>query len=136
MIGWGTVMDPEEYQSWLQSGAAPATPAVAGAQLFDQLACGTCHKDASDPRGPALAGVFGSRVALASGGAVHADEDYLRESILSPAAKVVAGYQPIMPSFQGQVSEEGLLQLISYIKGLEADRTASAPGGSAEEVAR
>lgn len=136
MIGWVTVMELEEYQAWLQGGAAPASPAAAGEQLFAQLACNTCHKEAPDARGPALHGVFGTQVSLASGATVTADEDYLRESILDPAAKVVVGYQPIMPSFQGQVSEEGLMQLISYIKGLSGERTASAGAEPAEGVAR
>ena len=136
MIGWVTVMDPEEYQAWLQGGPVQAAPEVAGAHLFGQLACATCHKDGPGERGPALAGLFGSRVELASGGSVVADEEYLRESILDPGVKLVAGYKPIMPSFRGQVSEESLMQLVSYLKGLEADRSASKPAATAEGVAR
>jgi cytochrome c oxidase subunit 2 len=136
MIGWVTVMEPEDYQAWLAGGPAPASPAAAGEQLFTQLACSTCHKSEPGGRGPVLAGVFGSKVTLASGEIVTADEDYLRESILNPTAKVVAGFQPIMPSFQGQVSEEGILQLITYIKSLSGEKTASAGAGSPGGAAR
>jgi cytochrome c oxidase subunit 2 len=135
MIGWVTVMEPEDYQAWLAGGPAPASPAAAGEQLFTQLACSTCHKEQPGGRGPVLKGVFGSKVTLASGETVTADEDYIRESILNPTAKVVAGFQPIMPSFQGQVSEEGILQLINYIKSLADEKAAStgaASSGGAE----
>ncbi len=136
MIGWVTVMEPEDYQAWLAGGPAPASPAAAGEQLFTQLACSTCHKSEPGGRGPVLAGVFGSKVTLATGETVTADEDYLRESILNPTAKVVAGFQPIMPSFQGQVSEEGILQLITYLKSLSGEKTASAGAGSSGGAAR
>ena len=103
----------------------PQAPAVQGQQLFTQLQCATCHRDAPDAAGPALAGLFGSEVRLADGRRVPADEHYVREAILSPGAKVVAGYQPVMPSFQRQLPEEGVLALIDYIKSLPAVRTAS-----------
>ncbi len=131
MIGWIVVMDPADYQQWLAAepaaggpGAAEAatggTPplAVAGGKLFDELGCASCHSDESSALGPALAGVAGSTVRLQGGGSVTADDDYLRESILNPQAKVVDGYQPVMPTFKGQVNEEELLQLITYIKTL------------------
>lgn len=120
MIGWVTVMEPEEYQAWLSGGPPPASPIEAGTQLFTQLGCMTCHKDAPGALGPSLTGVYGHEILLASGETVIADETYLRESILNPTAKVVAGFQPVMPPFQGQVSEEGVLQLIAYIKSLTA----------------
>nr|HRC88120.1 cytochrome c oxidase subunit II [Thermoanaerobaculia bacterium] len=69
-------------------------------------------------RGPDLHGVFGSEVQLASGRAIHADEAYLRESILEPTAKVVSGFEPLMPTYQGQLTEEQLSSLIAYIKSL------------------
>jgi cytochrome c oxidase subunit 2 len=97
----------------------------AGETLFSDLACNTCHRTDTPGRGPSLPGVFGSTVALMSGGTASADEAYIRESILHPAAKVVNGFQPIMPTFQGLVSEEQLLQLIEYVKSLKA------PGQSA-----
>jgi cytochrome c oxidase subunit 2 len=82
------------------------------------LACITCHRADSEGRGPKLEGVFGHPVTLAGGEQVMADEAYIRESIVNPAAKVVAGYQPVMPTYQGLVSEEGLMQLVAYIQSL------------------
>jgi cytochrome c oxidase subunit 2 len=76
-----------------------------------------------------LNGVFGQPVKLQDGGTVVADETYLRESILSPAAKVTGGYQPIMPTYQGQVSEESLLSLIAYIESLPGSRAEPARPG-------
>jgi cytochrome c oxidase subunit 2 len=93
---------------------------AAGERLFGQLACGTCHKADGKGRGPALEGFFGTRVALEGGGSALADEGYIRESILNPNAKLLAGYQALMPTFKGQVSEDGILQLIAYIKSLKS----------------
>ena len=90
-----------------------------GAVLFNSLACVTCHTGEAGSRGPSLAGVFGHEVELQGGGKVVADEAYLRESIVNPQARVVAGFPPIMPPFQGMVSEEQLLQLIAYLKSLK-----------------
>ena len=116
-------MEPDEYQAWLGGVPVPAAPpAEAGAELFARLTCSTCHKEAASGLGPSLHGVYGSDVRLASGETAVADDAYLRESILSPATRVVAGFQPVMPSFQGQISEEELMQLISYIKSLPAGR--------------
>jgi cytochrome c oxidase subunit 2 len=123
MIGKVTAMEPQAYEAWLASGGAggPAVPpAQAGEKLFTDLACITCHKpDGSQGVGPALGGVFGSSVPLADGRTVMADDNYLRESIMVPTAKVVRGFQPVMPPFQGLVSEEQLLQLMAYIKTLK-----------------
>jgi len=122
MIGSIVVMEPTDYQAWL-SGAAPGQSIVAsGAQLFESLACNTCHRPGPGmaARGPRLEGLFGHQVVLADGRSLVANEDYLRESIVAPAAKVVAGYQPIMPTFQGQVTEEQLVELIAYVKSLSA----------------
>jgi cytochrome c oxidase subunit II len=130
MIGTIVVMEPSEYQAWLGGGAAEGSLASQGQKAFQDLACLTCHRADAQGRGPVLDGVFGSRVALDSGQAVVADEAYLRESILSPSAKVVAGYQPIMPTFQGLVSEEQLLALIEYVKSLKA-RPAAQPAADA-----
>ena len=117
MIGWVDVMEAPEYQAWL-SGGAGGSLAATGEQLFQQLACNTCHKSDGSGRGPVLQGVFGKPVQLANGQRVTADEAYVRESITNPKSKVVAGYEAIMPTFQGQVSEEQLLQLIAYIRSL------------------
>ena len=96
-----------------------AVPAAAvGAALFQQYGCVTCHRDDPGTLGPSLAGLYGNIVRLKDGQAVVADEAYLRESILNPQAKVVDGYMPVMPAFEGRIDEEGLLQLIHYIKSL------------------
>ena len=104
------------------SGASAESPVLAGEKLFQQLGCVACHAGQAGARGPALAGVFGKTVRLRSGETMVADEAYLRESILNPGAKVVAGYAPIMPSFRSQVSEEQLLDLIAYIRSLSDPR--------------
>jgi cytochrome c oxidase subunit 2 len=125
MIGRVVVMTPQDYQAWLSGGVAAETPAQAGERLFTQYGCVTCHQGSADVRGPSLAGVPGSMVALTDGRQVLADDNYLRESIMVPAAKIVAGYQPIMPTFQGTLGEEQVLQLIAYIKSLGPAGTAT-----------
>jgi cytochrome c oxidase subunit 2 len=115
MKGYVIVMDPTAYEQWLSGGIRGESMAQAGARLYDQLACITCH---GTGKGPPLVGVYGKSVKLSDGSTVVADDAYLRESVLYPSAKIVAGYQPIMPTFKGQVTEEQLLQLIAYIKSL------------------
>lgn len=136
MIGKIVVMSPDDFENWLAGGTGAST-AVSGEKLFTDLACITCHVESSSGRGPALGGVPGSMVQLADGSTVLADDNYLRESIMNPQAKIVAGYQPLMPTFQGLVSEEGLLQLISYIKSLPpaaapADTPAAQPAAEGQ----
>ena len=118
MIGQVIVMEPTAYQAWLSSGGGTGSLASNGQQLFQQLGCATCHRFDTQGRGPNLAGLFGKPVLLDDGRTVTADENYLRESILNPGVKIVAGFKPIMPSFQGQVSEESLRALVAYIKSL------------------
>src|SRR5215471_18615848 len=120
MTGQVVVMEPNEYQTWLSGGVQEGSLASAGEKLFADLACNTCHRADAQGRGPVLDGLFGRQVQLTSGETVVADEAYLRESILTPSAKIVAGFQPIMPTFQGLVSEEQLLQLIEYVKSLKS----------------
>ncbi|HEY7494839.1 MAG TPA: cytochrome c oxidase subunit II [Candidatus Tectomicrobia bacterium] len=122
MSGRVVVMTPTAYEQWLSGGATEEPPVVAGERLFQQLGCSTCHRADAVGRGPALDGLFGQTQQLQSGGSVVVDEAYLRESILEPNTKIVAGYPPIMPTFQGQVSEEGLLHLIAYIRSLSGAR--------------
>ncbi len=119
MIGEVIVMQPQDYEVWLAGGRSTGTAAQNGERLFSDLACITCHKTDSTGRGPSLLGVFGSQVELTSGQKVTADENYLRESIMNSQAKIVKGYAPLMPVFQGQMSEENVLLLISYIKSLK-----------------
>ncbi|MBI4444944.1 MAG: cytochrome c oxidase subunit II [Acidobacteria bacterium] len=118
MGGKVVALEPKQYQAWLSGGAADETLEEAGARLFQQLGCVTCHRADSGARGPALEGKFGKPVLLSSGETVIFDEAYTRESILNPRSKIVAGYPTVMPTFQGQISEEGLLQLIAFIKSL------------------
>ena len=118
MIGEVVVMEPSDYQAWLSGGAPEGSLASAGEKLFADLACNTCHRPEAQSRGPVLQGLFGKTVTLQTGETVVADEAYIRESILNPSAKVTAGFQPIMPTFQGLVSEEQLLELIEYVKSL------------------
>ena len=122
MIGWVTAMEPSEYQAWLSGGSAGGTMAENGAKLFQDLACSGCHLDTGQGRGPVLKGLYGHPVILQTGQTVTMDDSYIRESILMPQAKVAAGFQPIMPTFQGLVTEEQLLQLIAYVKSLGGDQ--------------
>ena len=118
MIGWVDVMEPRDYAAWLSGGKAEGSMADEGAKLFHQFGCVTCHTSGAGAKGPMLDGLFGKKQTLASGETVLADENYIRESILYPNAKVTAGYQPIMPTFQGAITEEQLLKLVAYIKSI------------------
>ncbi len=136
MIGTVYVMEPRDFQAWLASGGTGATSEgplhVRGEKLFSDLACNTCHVPDGQGRGPSLVGVFGSPQTLADGRRVTADPGYIRESILIPQAKVVAGYGPLMPTFQGLVSEEQIVALVEYIKTLRpAAQAATRAGDSA-----
>ncbi len=133
MIAQVIVMEPQDYEAWLAGGRSTGSAVENGEKLFTSLACITCHKPDSTGRGPVLTGVFGSTVQLMDGRKIVADENYIRESIMNSQAKVVLGYQPIMPTFQGTVSEENLLQLIAYIKTLKAPAPkAGAPAAAAQ----
>ncbi len=118
MGGWVYAMEPAEYEGWLAGRGPAQRPAESGQKLFAELACDTCHRGDQSQRGPGLEGLFGREVQLASGRTVIADETYLRESIVSPGTKMVAGYAPLMPTYQGQLNEEQLNQLVAYIKSL------------------
>lgn len=119
MVGEVIVEEPKAYADWLGGTTANETPVAAGQRLFEELKCVACHRPAGiTGRCPPLEGLYGAAVKLANGGVVTADENYLRESILRPNARVVAGYESLMPSFDGQVDEEQLIQLISYLKSL------------------
>jgi cytochrome c oxidase subunit 2 len=143
MIGQIVVMDPADYQAWLAgnmgTGAAAAGSAAAGGGdgqslaalgkgLFEQHGCITCHQPGS-VLGPQLTGIVGTSVTLQDGSTVKVDDDYLRESILAPQAKLVKGFAPVMPTFKGQMTEEQVMQLIAYIKSLGS--TAGAAGADA-----
>jgi len=135
MIGWVTVMEPAEYAAWL-SGGADSNQSGAGEKLFAQYSCSTCHLPTGTGRGPSLVGLYGSKVKLTDGTTVVADDAYIRESIVSPKAKVVAGYQPLMPSFQGLITEEQVLSLTAYIKSLQAPAAASEASAGAPHMGK
>lgn len=127
MGGYVYALAPAEYERWLRGASAtPETPVEAGARLFTQLGCATCHSGGSAQLGPNLAGVYGHTVKLMDGSEVVADDAYLRESILNSQAKIVAGFAPVMPLFKGMISEDQVLNLLAYIKSL------SPPAGGAK----
>ena len=120
MGGTVHVMKAEEYQQWLDGGVA-LTPVAAGEALFNQMGCATCHASGDASRGPVLNGIFAHEAQVNVNGkleTVTVDEEYLRESIISPALKVVDGYSPLMPAFKSQLSDEDVINLIAYIKSL------------------
>jgi cytochrome c oxidase subunit 2 len=132
MTGSVIVMEPREFDNWLSGNTGSMTPATAGQQLYQTLGCASCHgANGEGGRGPTLAGAFGKMASLQSGQSVVVDEAYVRESILNPQAKIVAGFGPIMPTFQGQISEDQLMQLVAYIKSLQAP---GQPPGTAQSA--
>ena len=118
MVGKVIVMQPDQYDAWLSNGGEMGSFAETGQKLFQSLGCTNCHRWDTQGRGPNLVGVYGKPVLLRDGTSVIADDAYVRESILNPGAKVVAGFQPIMPSFQGVLTEDQVLSLVAYIKSL------------------
>ncbi len=118
MIGTIYVMEPKEYAKWLNGGATEGTLTQKGEKLFTDFGCITCHKSDGSGRGPVLEGLYGKQQQLTTGEKVLVDDNYIRQSILSPGSQIVAGYQPIMPSFQGRISEEQLIQVLAYLKSL------------------
>lgn len=123
MLGKVKVLPEEEYQKWLEAGSGPAAGESLrdyGARVYVKYACNTCHSvDGSKNVGPTFKGLFARRVALADGSMITVDENYLRESMLNPMSKVVAGYNPVMPTFQGMLKDVDIDALIEYIKSLE-----------------
>lgn len=117
MIGSVIVMEPAQYQAWTNGGSTGPLSET-GEKLFSELGCVTCHRTDGQGRGPSLQGVFGRPVALEDGRTLIADENYIRESIYDPGAKIVRGFKPVMPTFQGLVSDEQMGALLAYIKSL------------------
>lgn len=117
MVGTVTVMEPHEYEEWL-SGGPTLSPVAAGEALFQQMGCATCHAAGDASRGPALDGLFGTERPLKGGLTVLADEEYIRESILNPSAKIADGYAALMPNFSTQLNDDDVLNLVAYIKSL------------------
>jgi cytochrome c oxidase subunit II len=121
MNGQIVALEPAAYQAWLERTPSDLSLARAGAQLFRSFGCSGCHTDSDVVRAPPLEGLFGSPVPLASGEVIIADEGYLRDSIVLPRKNVVAGYPPVMPTFEGRITEEQLVQLIAYVKSLATE---------------
>jgi cytochrome c oxidase subunit 2 len=132
MVGRVIVMSPADYQHWLESGRPGSTLVESGERLFRELGCSGCHVGKSVVRAPPLEGVFGKPVPLSNREVVIADEGYIRDSILFPSKQIVAGYANDMPSFNGKVSEDELLELIAYIKSLGAQ--SPPPDGRQREI--
>jgi cytochrome c oxidase subunit 2 len=127
MIGSVIVMEQRDFDNWLSGNVSGQTPVEAGKDLFEnKLGCASCHSGGQAARGAKLEGIFNTQVALVGGEKVLADDNYIRNSILNPAAQVVEGYQPIMPTFKGQVTEEQLNSLVAYIKSLSPNAAAAA----------
>ena len=119
MGGWVYVMEQKDFDNWLSGNTSGQTPVELGKDLFyNKLGCASCHAGGPAQRGAKLEGIYGKEVKLTGGGTVIADDNYIRESILNPTAKIVEGYQPIMPTFKGQVTDEQLNGLVAYIKSL------------------
>jgi cytochrome c oxidase subunit II len=118
MIGDIVAMSPDDYEKWTAGSTSGQSLAQNGERLYASLGCNSCHSGTAGARGPNLAGIYRSKVTLEGGRTVTADDEFLRGSILNPTAHAMAGYAPIMPTYQGQVSEEGLIDLVEYIKGL------------------
>lgn len=116
MRGRVIVMQPAEFTAWLQSGNTQSGMAARGFDLYRRYGCSGCHEAQSTVHAPDLHGLLGRNVHLQDGRTLVADEAYVRDSVLLPKKDVVAGYQPIMPSFAGQIGEEDLLAIIEYLR--------------------
>jgi cytochrome c oxidase subunit 2 len=130
MIGQVVVMELPQYEAWLSGGGTSGSLAASGDSLFQQLGCSTCHRSDAQGRGPNLVGLFGKPVHLEDGRTVIADENYIRQCIVSPATNIPSGFKPIMPVFAGLVSEEQLTALVAYIKSLSPAPSGAAGGPS------
>ncbi len=145
MIGEVTAMTPDDYKKWTEGSTSGMSLAQNGERLFASMGCNACHSGTAAARGPNLAGAYGSQLQLANGQTVQVNEAYLRDAILNPSQHITAGYAPIMPTYQGQISEDGLIDIVEYLKGLktnyrvqqtlvtnESNSTAPAPEGGSQ----
>lgn len=135
MVGKVIVQEPEAYAAWLEAEEA-TTPAQAGRRWVETFGCLQCHGAGATenaPPGPSLAGLYGTRVPLQDGTTVIADENYLRRAIVDPQAHVVAGFQPRMPSFEGEIDPSQLAEIVAYLKSVaDASGPIAGPGNSQE----
>ena len=121
MVGEVTVMTPEDYKKWLEQSNSGQSLAQNGERLFASMGCNSCHNGTAAARGPSLAGVYGSKLTLTDGRQILVDDAYLRDAILNPSEHVTAGFSPIMPTYQGQISEDGLIDLVEFIKNMQSN---------------
>src|SRR5580698_1591709 len=121
MIGEVTALTPDDYQKWTQQSTSGTSLAQNGERLFASMRCNACHSGSAAARGPNLAGVYGSKLQLTGGSEVLVNDAYLRDAILNPSQHITAGYTPIMPTYQGQISEDGLIDLVEYIKAMQSN---------------
>jgi cytochrome c oxidase subunit 2 len=136
MGGWIYVMEQKDFDSWLGGNASQGTPVEIGKDLFqNKLGCASCHAGGPGQRGAPLENIFGKPVKLVGGQTVTVDDNYIRNSILNPSSQVVEGYQPIMPTFKGQVTEEQLNGLVAYIKSLSGVTAGSTTGTTTTNAA-
>ena len=133
MGGYVYVMEQRDFDNWLSGTVSGQTPVEAGKELFEtKLGCASCHQQNDQGRGPTLTGIYGKEQKLTNGQSVIADDEYIRNSILNPTGQIVEGYQPIMPTFKGQVTEEQLVSLVAYIKSLGAGGGANSTTGGTD----
>lgn len=126
MGGYIYVMEQRDFDNWLSGNVSGQTPVEAGRDLFEtKLGCASCHAGGPQQRGAKLEGIYGKEVKFVGGGSTTVNDEYLRNSILNPGSQVVEGFQPIMPSFKGQVTEEQLISLVAYIKSLSGAAAAT-----------
>src|SRR5271168_114949 len=121
MIGEVTALSPDDYEKWTHESTSGMSLAQNGERLFASMGCNACHSGTAAARGPNLAGVYGSKLQLTSGSQVLVNDAYLRDSILNPSQHITTGYAPIMPTYQGQISEDGLIDLVEYIKSMQSN---------------
>ena len=121
MIGEVTVLSPADYEKWTQESISGMSLAQNGERLFASMGCNACHSGNAAARGPNLSGVYGSKLQLTNGQEVLVNDAYLRDAILNPSQHITAGYAPIMPTYQGQISEDGLIDLVEYVKTLKTN---------------
>ena len=134
MGGYVYVMEQRHFDNWLSGTTSGQTPVQAGEDLFaNKLGCASCHAGGDTQRGAKLEGIFGKTVKFVDGSEAVRDEQYIRNSILNPGGQVVEGFQPIMPTFKGQVTEEQLVALVEYIKSLSPDASNAAPTSPASD---
>ncbi len=124
MLATVTVLPPDEFKKRYDSGFedpnAPKDPVAAGQQLFTQRGCMACHSvDGTKGVGPTLKGIWDAEEKMADGSSVKVDDNYIRESLMDPNAKLVAGFGPVMPSFKGQLDDQQVNDLIAFIKSLK-----------------